>query len=37
MIMFGDMDFFTSDSVRNKPGQPLWLKFLSLLEAGGHA
>ncbi|CAN0163486.1 unnamed protein product, partial [Ectocarpus sp. 4 AP-2014] len=36
MIMFGDIDFFTSDSVRNKPGQRLWLEFLSLLEAGGH-
>lgn len=36
MILFGDMDFFTSNSVRNKPGRRLWLKFLSLLEAGGH-
>lgn len=36
MIMFGDMDFFTSGSVRNKSGQRLWLEFLSLLEAGGH-
>ncbi|CAM9360644.1 unnamed protein product [Ectocarpus sp. 12 AP-2014] len=36
MIMFGDIGFFTSDSVRNKPGQRLWLEFLSLLEAGGH-
>lgn len=36
MILFGDMDFFTSDSVRNKPGQRLWLEFLSLLEAGRH-
>ncbi|CAN0561747.1 unnamed protein product, partial [Ectocarpus sp. 12 AP-2014] len=36
MIVFGDIDFFTSDSVRNKSGQHLWLEFLSLLEAGGH-
>lgn len=36
MILFGDIDFFTSDSVRNKSGQRLWLGFLSLLEAGGH-
>lgn len=36
MILFGDIDFFTSDSVRNKSGQRLWLRFLSLLEAGGH-
>ena len=36
MILFGDIDFFTSDSVRNKSGQRLWLEFLSLLEAGGH-
>lgn len=36
MILFGDIDFFTSDMVRNKAGQRLWLGFLSLLEAGGH-
>ena len=36
MIFFGDIDFFTSDAVRNKPGQRLWLGFLKLLQAGGH-
>lgn len=36
MILFGDIDFFTSDVVKNKSGQRLWLGFLSLLEAGGH-
>lgn len=36
MILFGDMDFFTSDSVKNKSGRRLWLGFLSLLVAGGH-
>ncbi|CAM9431271.1 unnamed protein product, partial [Hapterophycus canaliculatus] len=36
MILFGDIDFFTSNSVRNKSGQHLWLGFLSLLEGGGH-
>lgn len=36
MIFFGDIDFFTSDAVRNKSGQRLWLRFLELLEAGGH-
>lgn len=36
MILFGDMDFFTSDCIRNKSGQRLWREFLSLLEAGGH-
>ena len=36
MIFFGDIDFFTSDAVRNKSGQRLWLGFLKLLEAGGH-
>ncbi len=36
MIFFGDIDFFTSDAVRNKSGQRLWLGFRELLEAGGH-
>lgn len=33
--MFGDIDFFTSGSVRNKSGRRMWLTFLSLLEAEG--
>lgn len=36
MILFGDLDFFTSDIVTNKSGQRLWLGFRSLLESGGH-
>lgn len=36
MIFVGDIDFLTSDAVRNKSGQRLWRKLLSLLEAGGH-
>lgn len=36
MILFGDIDFFTSDTVKNKHGQHLWLRFQTLLEAGGH-
>lgn len=36
MILFGDIDFLTSDAIRNKSGQRLWLEFMSLLEAGGH-
>ena len=34
MILFGDMDFFTSDSIRCTSGQRLWLEFLSVLDAG---
>ena len=34
--MLGDIDFFTSESVKNKSGQRLWLEFLSLVKAGGH-
>lgn len=36
MILFGDIDFFTSDTVKNKQGRNLWLEFQTLLEAGGH-
>ncbi|CAM9620561.1 unnamed protein product, partial [Choristocarpus tenellus] len=36
MIMFGDADFLTSESVRNDQGRCLWKKFVSSLEAGGH-
>lgn len=36
MILFGDLDFFSSDSIRNKNGQRLWIGFQTLLEAGGH-
>lgn len=36
MILFGDLDFFTSDYVRNKSGQGLWLGFKTLLEEGSH-
>lgn len=36
MILFGDLGFLTSDSIRNSRGQSLWMEFRSLLEAGGH-
>ncbi|CAN0428976.1 unnamed protein product, partial [Discosporangium mesarthrocarpum] len=36
MIIFGDADFLTSESLRNPRGRNLWAKFISLLRAGGH-
>lgn len=36
MILFGDLDFLTSDSVKNRQGRNTWTHFKSLLDAGGH-
>ncbi|CAN0216205.1 unnamed protein product, partial [Hapterophycus canaliculatus] len=36
IILFGDIDFFTSETVKSESGRSLWRKFATLLEAGGH-
>lgn len=36
MILFGDLDFFTSEAIKNRQGRSTWNHFKSLLEAGGH-